>query len=136
MSDFVDTNVLLRILTGDDPAKAERSLSLLERAERGQGELITSESVVAEVVFVLSSPVTYRIPRPRIAIALQSLLRNPGLKLDHKGSVIQALDLWEQSTLDFEDCLSVEYVRRLQLNAIYSYDRDFDRVPGVRRLEP
>jgi predicted nucleic acid-binding protein len=136
MSEFVDTNVFLRLLTGDDPRKAARCLALFQRAQQGDVELVTSESVVAEVVFVLASPANYRMLRPTIASALRPLLRNPGLRIDHKGSVIQALDRWEQSRLDFEDCLSVEYVRRLQLAAIYSYDRDFDRVPGLTRLEP
>ena len=48
----------------------------------------------------------------------------------------RALDLWGASNLDFEDCLAVEHVRREHLDGIYSYDRELDRVPGIRRLEP
>jgi len=47
-----------------------------------------------------------------------------------------ALDLWEGTRLDFEDCLSVEHVRRQRLNGTSSDDRDFDRVRDLRRLEP
>jgi predicted nucleic acid-binding protein len=71
-----------------------------------------------------------------IATALRSLLALPELRIDYKESVFQAIDLWGSSNLDFEDCLSVEHVRRAGLDGIYSYDRDFDRVPGVPRLEP
>lgn len=136
MSEFVDTSVFIRFLTGDEPAKAARSLALFERAERGEVELVTSESVVAEIVFVLSSRVTYQLPRPRVAAALRPVLMNPGLHIEHKEMMRQALDRWEGSGIDFEDCLSIEHVRRRLLDAIYSYDRDFDRVPGLRRLEP
>ncbi len=135
MSEFVDTNVFVRLLTGDDPEKERRSLALFQRAQRGEIGLVTSESVVAEVVFVLSGA-TYRVPRPAVATALRPVLINPGLRIDHKRSMMAALDLWEHSNLDFEDCLSVEHVRRAALAGIYSYDRDFDRVPGIVRREP
>ena len=58
---FVDANVFLRFLTRDDPVKAERVKALLERAERGEVDLLTSESVIAELVFVLSSPKLYNL---------------------------------------------------------------------------
>lgn len=136
MSEFADANIVVRLLTGDDPPKAARCLALFQRAQRGEIELVTSESVVAEVVYVLSSPVTYRTPRPQLANALRPVLANPGLRLEHKTSILRALDLYETTTLDFEACLSIEHMRRAQLDGIYNYDRGFDRVPDVRRLEP
>ncbi|MGH7862232.1 MAG: PIN domain-containing protein [Candidatus Dormibacteraceae bacterium] len=135
MSDFVDTSVFVRILTKDDPVKFERCLSLLERAERGETRLVTSESVVAEIVYVLSGQI-YRTARSVIAELLHPMLENRGLTLDHKQSIIEALALYGESSLDFEDCLSVAHTRRLGLGAIYSYDRHFDRIPLMRRVEP
>ncbi len=135
MSDFVDANVFIRQLTGDDPGKAQRSLELFRRARQDELSLVTSESVVAEVVFVLSRS-TYRVPRAALTDALRPVLKNPGLSIDHKQSIVAALDRWRDSNLDFEDCLSIEHVRRESLGAIYSYDRDFDRVPGIVRREP
>jgi predicted nucleic acid-binding protein len=136
MSEFVDTSLFIRVLTGGDPGKAARSLALLQRARRGEVDLYTSETVIAEVVYVLSSLATYRVPRTDVATALRPILENPGLTIEHKGSVVRALLRWRDSRLDFEDCLSVEHVTRQGLAGIYSYDRDFDRIPGVRRLEP
>lgn len=136
MSEFVDTSLLIRVLTGDDPAKASRSLALLQRARRGEIDLYTSETVVAEVVYVLSSLATYRVPRNDVAMALLPVLEGPGITIDHKGSLVLALLRWRDSRLDFEDCLSIEHIRRQRLDGISSYDRDFDRIPGLRRLEP
>ena len=106
------------------------------RAQRGDVRLITSESVIAEVAYVLSSRSIYRIPRTTVAVALQSILADPSIELDRKESVLAALDLWQGSNVDFADCLAAEYVRRAELAGIYSYDRDFDRIPGIYRLEP
>jgi predicted nucleic acid-binding protein len=136
VSAFVDTNIFVRFLTGDDPHKANRCFALFQKSQRGEGSLVTSESVVAEVVYVLSSQATYRIPRDTVAAALRPLLADPGLQIDHKASVLRALDLWAASNLDFADCLSAEHVRRAALDGIYSYDRDFDQIHGVTRMEP
>lgn len=136
LSYFVDANVFLRYFTGDDPEKAKQALALFNRADQGQLQLVTSESVVAEVVYVLSSRTLYRVPRERIALLLRSLLESRGLRIEHKTSVLDALTLYESSQLDFEDCLSVQHVRRLGLAGIYTYDRGFDSVAGLQRLEP
>ncbi|MBI3962347.1 MAG: PIN domain-containing protein [Deinococcus sp.] len=136
MSEFVATNVFIRLLTRDDAGKMQRCLALFWRAERGEVHLVTSESVVAEVVNVLSSPALYRLPRTEVARLVRPLLEVKGLGIDHKRSVLNALDLYAKSNLDFEDCLSVEHVRRAGLPGIYSYDRGLDRIASVKRLEP
>jgi predicted nucleic acid-binding protein len=38
--------------------------------------------------------------------------------------------------LDYEDALAVAHMERLKATGLYSYDADFDRVPGVTREEP
>lgn len=136
MSALVDANIFVRLLTGDDPEKATRCLSLFARSRRGEISLTTSEAVVAEVAYVLTSPKSYRIPRDVVAAALQPLLTDPGMQIDRKKAVLSALELWGSSNLDFADCLSVARVRFDNLDGVYSYDRDFDRIAGVRRLEP
>jgi predicted nucleic acid-binding protein len=135
MSEFVDANIFLRLITADDPKKAERCFELIQRAGRGEVDLYTSESIVSEVVYVLSRA-TYRVPRADVEAALGSALANSGLRMDYKDSVLRALEFWQESKLDFEDCLAIQHARRLALDGIYSYDRDFDRIPDIRRLEP
>lgn len=136
MSAFVDTNVFIRLLAADDLEKTGRCLALFQRAERGNVHLVASESVIAEVVYVLSSPSLYRLPRAEVARLVRPLLELKGLRVEHKSSVLDALDLYERSNLNFEDCLSVEHVRREGLEGIYSYDRGFDRLGSITRLEP
>lgn len=98
--------------------------------------LATSESVVAEIIDVLTSPSIYRRSRTTVAHTLRPVIAIPGLRLDHKGSVLAAIDRWEATTLDVADRPSVEHVRRDRLDGISSYDRDFDRIDGRQRLEP
>ena len=64
-SRFLDTNILLRYLTRDDPVKAEPALAVLVRVERGEEKVITSPLVIFETVFTLQGR-NYRVPRDRI----------------------------------------------------------------------
>jgi predicted nucleic-acid-binding protein len=98
--------------------------------------LTTSESIIAEVAYVLTSPRSYRIPRIAVATALRPLFVDPGLQIDHKAAVLSALDLWSNSSLDFADCLAAARIRHANLNGIYSYDRHCDRIPDIWRFEP
>lgn len=133
---FIDANVFIRHLTGDDPEKAQACLDLLQRAERKEITLTTSESVIAEVVYVLSSNELYDLPREEIRALLHPLLSLPGLRLTHRRMYLRALDLYAAYPIDFEDAVVVAQMERQKITELYSYDRDFDHVAGITRLEP
>lgn len=132
---FIDTNVFLRFLTRDDFAKAERVKALLEQAERGEVELTTSESVISELVFVLSSPKLYNVGRERLRQLLLPIVSLRGLKLANRAVFVRALDLYAGTSMDFIDALAVAHMEARQVTEVYSYDRHFDGVNGIRRLE-
>jgi uncharacterized protein len=52
---FVDTNIFIRYLTKDNPRKAEACFALFHRAKQGEEALTTSETVIGDVVYVLSA---------------------------------------------------------------------------------
>ena len=133
---FVDANVFLRFLTRDDPVKAERVKELLERADRGEVELLTSESVIAELVFVLSSPKLYNLSRDRIRALLTPIVSLKGLKLPKRAMYLRALDLYVETPMDFVDALAIAQMEAGQVTEVYSYDGHFDLVSGIRRVEP
>jgi len=133
---FVDTNIFLRYLTKDDPDKAQACFELFKRAEANQVALTATETVIAEVVYVLSSKRTYNLPRDQIRARLYPLLTLQGLRLPQRQTVLRALDLYVAYEIDFEDALIVAHMERQAIRELYSYDRDFDEVPGVNRQEP
>jgi predicted nucleic acid-binding protein len=133
---FIDANVFIRHLTRDDPEKAQACLELFQQAQEKEITLITSESVIAEVVYVLSSKRLYNLPRDEIKQLLYPLLSLPGLKLTNRKTFLHALDLYATYPLDFEDALTVAQMKRQKISGIYSYDRHFDQVAGITRLEP
>ncbi len=134
---FVDANIFLRHLTGDIPSKAQACFELFQKAEKNQVQLTTSEAVIAEVVYVLSSSKQiYNLAREDIRARLYALLQLPGLKLTHRKMYLRALDLYATYRLDFEDAVTIAHMEREKIKEVYAYDRGFDRVAAIKRLEP
>ena len=135
---FLDTNVILRYLTKDDKAKAEACYRLFQRMRHGEEEVLTCEAIVSEVVYVLSSRrAPYRLSHEEIRGRLMPILTLRGLKLPQKSVYIRALDIYALSTrLDFEDALAAAHMERQGITEILSYDKDFDLVAGIQRVEP
>lgn len=131
---FLDTNVLLRYLTGDDPEKAQRALSLLQRVERGEERIETSALVIFETIFTLQHQ--YSVPRAQIRDSVKDILSLRGVALLGKGNFHRALDLYADSNLSFADAYNVAYMEQRSLAEIYSWDTDFDRVSRISRVEP
>ena len=138
---FVDTNVflgyLIEPLTEEDTKKAAACRTLFERVISGEEDITTSETVLAEIAYVLGSPRQFRLPPADIVARLKPIVALPGLKLTNKRVCLRALDIFaSHSKLDFEDAFSAAIVERMTPSELYSSDRDFDRIDEVTRLEP
>lgn len=129
---LLDANILLRYLTGDPEALADRARLLLERAERGEVRLILTPLTVAECVWVLKS--FYKRPLPAIAAALQQVMALDGLTTGQEGVVSAALTAMARHNVDFADAYLAELARRDGLS-VATFDLDFGRL-GVSLLAP
>lgn len=133
---FVDANVFLRYLVNDDPTKAKKCLDLFLKAKANVVSLTTSEAVVAEVVYVLTSKRLYNLSRTDVVARLRPLLILPGLKLSSRTILLRALEIYAAYVVDFEDALSKAHMERNSILEIYSYDTDFDQMEDIKRIEP
>jgi uncharacterized protein len=133
---FLDSNIILRYLTRDDPGKAENCYLLFQKAKTGEIKLITSEAIITEVVYVLSSENLYKLSRNEIQLLLTPIITLKGLKLSQKKLYLRALEVYALKNIDFEDALSFAYMENRKVKEIYSYDRDFDKLDGINRIEP
>src|SRR5579862_1560231 len=132
---FIDTNIFLRYLTRDDPVKAAASYNLFQRLQSGAEQAITSEAILTEVVNVLSARSHYGLQPTKIPARLSPILNLSGMRLQHKRTYLRALDLYATyPRLDFEDVLIIAHMERQGITELYSYDTDFDGIPGVTRL--
>lgn len=130
MTAFVDTNVLIRHLTGDPPEMASRATRYLATAD----ELLLPDLIVAEVSCVLES--FYETPRAQVATTLRAVLAFPAIRVLDADLLHRAIEVYEVHRLDFADAYLVASAERTGIGVIASFDRTIDRVATVRRAEP
>ncbi len=133
---YLDANVIVRPIVQDDPARAALCRTYLSKLETGQETADLVEATLAEVVYVLGSPRRYHLARNDIRAYLSGVLMFPGVSIAHKGTYLRALDWYATLNIDFEDALIAAHVERTGAAAVVSFDRDFDRIPGIARREP
>lgn len=130
MTAFIDTNVLIRHLTGDPPAQARRATRFLEGAD----ELLLGDLILAEVAYVLES--FYELVRVRVADNLRAILAYPAIRVLDAELLQRSIEVYEVDGLDFADAYLVASAERTGIGVIASFDRSIDRVTTVRREEP
>ena len=115
----LDTNVLVRYLTHDDPtqtAVATRMMNSLSFDSPGFLSLI----VIAELVWVLA--ISYRYQKKEIEQVLENLLRTKELVIERADLVSQALRTFRGGRADFADCLIERCGRAAGCKHTFTFD--------------
>ena len=133
---FIDTDVIIRLLTKDDLEKQGAAAALFEQVEAGTLQVAAPVTVIADAVYVLSSPRLYHLSRAEVRRLLTPLVRLRGFRIRNRRTVLRALDLYVSKNIDFGDALIVASMERTSSQVVYSYDTDFDRIEGITRKEP
>ena len=130
MSAFIDTNVLVRHLTGDPPDMAARATVYLG-TER---ELLLADLVAAETVYVLES--FYEAPRDEVDQAVRSLVAFDSIVCVDPALLLRAIEVYETDRIDFAEAYLVACAESTGVGKVASFDRSIDRVDTIERIEP
>lgn len=99
----LDTNVVVRYLTQDDPVQAQKATQVIEEGV-DQGEVFYLTSIVlCELVWVLED--AYDYSRRDIETVLDRILRTAQFRFDHKEQLWLALYDYRAGPADFSDYL-------------------------------
>lgn len=93
-----------------------------------------SPLVIFETVFTLQR--SYGLSRADIREKIEDLISLRAVRLPDKQLYYRALELYVSTNPSFADAYNAAYMASRGLTEIYSFDTDFDRLPGVTRLEP
>ena len=127
----LDTNVLVRFLTQDDPdqsAEAERLMSGLTADAPGH----VCREVLVELVWVLER--AYKYARADIARALEGLLSATELVIEAADDVGAVLQLYEDKGFGFSDLMIRQSSLRSGASTLVTFDRKAARLSGVTLL--
>lgn len=130
MTAFVDTNVLVRHLTGDPPDMAEAATEYL----RAEAVLLLTDVVAAETVYVLES--FYEAPRDQIAQAIRSLVAFNSMVCVDPALLLRAVEVYETERVDFAEAYLVACAESTGIRRVASFDHSLDRVETIERIEP
>jgi predicted nucleic acid-binding protein len=127
---LIDTNVLVRHLTGDPPEMAARATAYLRTAR----ELLLTDLVAAETVYVLES--FYQAPRGKVAEALRSLIAFDSIVCVDPALLLRAIEVYETDRIDFAEAYLVACAETTGISKVASFDRSIDRINTIKRIEP
>ncbi len=131
---LVDANVFLRHLRQDHAQFSPRATAYIARISRRELTVETNALVLMETVYVLQS--VYKMPKAAIADALLLLVALPGLRIPNKRRLRKVFDWYVRYNLSFVDAYLAVLVEQQGLPELVSFDRNYDRIPGIHRVEP
>jgi len=128
---FVDSNIFIYVLMKSPKKDYEIARGILERIQQGEASA-TSLAVILEVADFLE----YNNRRKEVKTFIESL--NSYLSMEKLpfewNDAILAMDYEKMCGLGFVDGLTVQIMKKHKITEIYSCDKDFDRVKGVKRI--
>ena len=125
----IDTNIIVRYLTGDEPEQAARARTAVDA-----GNVYVGTTVLLESEWVLRG--VYGFTGEEVAAALQAFSGLPGVSLENPTLLIDALELAAKG-MDFADALHLGAAARCQ--TMLTFDPRFieaDRNTPARVMEP
>jgi len=123
---FIDTNYFLRLLLKDDKKQFDTVYSLFQRAVNQEIQIITSIIVFFEIYWVLSS--FYKKNKLKIVEYLKKILKMDFLEIENFHVLQETLILFENHTLDLEDCYNIAYAKNLETDEFATFDKKINNL--------
>lgn len=131
----VDTNLLVRYLTLDDPEKAKAVELLFDRASKGEIYILLPAVVIAELVWVLES--FYKMKAAEISELIEAILNTPGFEVQEREILLSTIKTYNERGIDLVDAWIIEFAKENGISTIYSFDKKhFRNIDGISLKQP
>jgi predicted nucleic-acid-binding protein len=128
----LDTNVLIRYLTYDDPIQSAKATEIIERRLTPKNPGFVSIVAMVETVWVLDR--AYSLTAPEISTAVERLLQVEVLAIENEQQVFTAMVALKQGRGSFSDALIAQLGVRAGCARTLTFDRKALRLPGFEIL--
>ena len=128
----LDTNVLVRYLTRDEPTQYAHAAALIEDALRKGERFVVNAVVLCELAWVLES--VYEYPRSEIGTAIEHILATAQFEIERPDEARQALADFRRTRADFSDALVGRINRALGAQRTATFDRSLKGLDTFRVL--
>jgi predicted nucleic-acid-binding protein len=124
----LDTNVLIRYLTQDDPVQSAKATEVIERRLTAKNPGFVSVVAMVETVWVLDR--AYSLTAKEISTAVERLLQVEVLAIENEQEVFTAMVALKQGRGSFSDALIAELGARAGCARTLTFDQKALRLPG------
>jgi predicted nucleic-acid-binding protein len=128
----LDTNILVRLMTQDDPRQATLAERLIQQATETGQECFVSDVVLCELEWVLEN--SYGATRSDLLVAIQELAGRQIFVFENSDSLQQAINLYRESKVEFSDALIGAKAWAKGAVTTYTFDRVLSRQEGFSLL--
>ena len=127
----IDTNVLVRFLTQDEPEQAAAASAFMRGLTPAAPGFICREAMV-ELVWVLER--AYRLTRIEVSAALEGLLAAVEIEVEAADDVGTAVFRYRDDGFGFAGLMIAAAARCAGATTLVTFDRKTARLPGVDLL--
>ncbi len=125
---IIDTDVIIRYLTNDDPAKADRFEAFLTSGKKAR----ITDVTFAEVYWTLVS--FYKIKNVDALSLLETLIASSTIE-SNTTILMATTDMLRRHRISFIDAYTAASAKMAD-KTVLSFDHDFDKIQGIKRIEP
>lgn len=122
---LVDTNIVIRLLLGDDIKLTHKAKSIFFKAQDGSYLIYLDEVVIAEVVWTLSS--YYKLEKTNIINQLEKLIFQDWIINPRKKLILKSLYLFKTKNLSYIDCWIFTVNQNLK-TSLETFDNDLKKL--------
>ncbi|HKQ86431.1 MAG TPA: type II toxin-antitoxin system VapC family toxin [Candidatus Acidoferrales bacterium] len=126
----LESNVLVRYLTQDDPVQSQKATEILERRLTDENPGFISVVVMAEIVWVLDR--AYGLTGREIVAAIERMLQTGVLLVENEQEVFTAMIMLKEGRGSFADALIAELGSRVGCLHTLTFDEKALRLPGFK----
>ena len=124
----LDTNILVRYLTQDDPIQSPRAREIIERRLTEEKPGFVSIVAMVETVWVLER--AYRLTPHEIVGAIERMLQTDVLVVENEQEVFTAMIALKDGQGSFADAMIAALGARMGCSCTLTFDREALRLPG------
>jgi predicted nucleic-acid-binding protein len=128
----LDTNILVRLITQDDPQQATLAERLIQQATDEGEACFVSNVVLCELEWVLES--CYEATRSDLLTALQEIAAREIFAFEDSDALHWAINLYRKSKVEFSDALIGAKARSQGARTTYTFERVLSHHDGFSLL--
>ena len=130
---FADTNIFIRLYLQDNPKLSPLANEIISNCEDGKYTLVICPVTILEIAWLLLS--FYKIPKEKVLLFFEEILQIHNIEIIDRLSIEETISIYRSKNIDITDAYWIAIMKQEKISEIFSFDRDFDKIKGVKRTE-